>query len=172
MGALPKFDSEDLQYAVYNILVNSFNAQLDAVTADKALNTGAVVLNPALAYIGNTLDNAAAAIDVMDTNRNAYGYDPYLWIAITKDESMQNKGDYVVDITVFVSLTDPRDTTGEIRIARYTRVLRELFSPMQGVNIGIVPISGTEALPVIPTPDPIDPSARRLTGGLKISCAW
>jgi hypothetical protein len=199
---LPIFDSEDFQLAVYQMVIYNFNAFIDYVTADKAKNNDYPIpqpqgsstqnvgytLTPALTYLGAnaqnsnvisqvgvsavSVDGAAQAVNVLGTNRNAYIYDPFIELYLAHDASMESKGDYDVELAVFVSLTDPKDGTGKTRMTRYTRVLREIFSVMKGNQIGNMPLTGIESLPCVDYPKPDLPTERRLLGGIKLKATW
>ena len=179
MSALSKFDSEDLQFAAGQIIIDNFNQKLTDIIGDKSKNVNSYTLNPPLGMLGANLsatsglaDNPALAVDVLSTNRQAFNYDPFIWVQFLNEKSLSEKGEHSVELALCVAVTDIKDGSGEVRIARYTRALKELFSPKYGSKIGIVPVSGLAVLPTLPAPKFENSTERRLTGGLKINLSW
>lgn len=166
MGVYAKYDIEKLLFDVKNKIVAEYNTQLTAVTTDKAKDSGAVVLNPTL----KTLQ--AEAIDLLSINKKSAAYDPFMIIQLVKKESPENLGENRVELAVMLSLLDPHDTTGEIRMLRYLRALEELFAPLKNKKIGICTLSSTELLPYLSTPDFMDKTKRRLTWGVGLDFEW
>ncbi len=166
MGVLAKYDVEKLLFDVKALIIANFNNKLTEIASDKAKDSTNTVLNPAL----KTLDNNA--IDLLSINKKNIAYDPFLIIQLVRKESPENVGQNKVEIAVMLSILDPHDYTGEIRMLRYLRALEEIFAPLYNKKIGICTLSSSELLPYLATPDFMDNTKRRLTWGIGLVFQW
>ena len=167
MGIFAKYDIEKLLFDVKAKIVSDYNTQLTAVTADKAKDKGAIVLNPVLKPL------ATEAIDILSINKKTFAaHDPFMIIQLVRKESPENLGENRVELAVMLSLLDPHDYNGEVRMLRYLRALEELFAPLKNKKLGICTLSSTELLPYLSTPDFMDKTKRRLTWGIGLDFEW
>ncbi len=166
MGVLAKYDVEKLLFDVKAFIVANFNTKLTEIAVDKAKDSGNTVLNPALKTLNTD------AIDLLSINKRNIAYDPFLIIQLVRKESPQNLGQNSVEIAIMLSMVDPHDYTGEIRMLRYLRALEEIFEPLQNKKIGIATLSSSELLPYLSTPDFMDKTKRRLTWGIGLVFQW
>lgn len=171
MAVFAKYDIESTLFAAKALIVNNFNAKLAEIAADKALDSSAEVLNPPLELLGGG-DAPALAVDVLSQNRKNFIYNPYIWIQLTGEKKLKGVGQHVTEVAVFISITDPHDFTGEVRMMRYMRALDEIFSPSQGVKVGITTLSATEILPYLSRPEYQNATKRRLVWGIGLSLTW
>lgn len=157
---LPKYDTEKVIVDIAKIIVAKFNAKLLEITADKANDSEVPQFD-----LKPLQENA---IDLLSANRKNASYDPFLVIELLTVQPIQNIGQKSIEVALAISMLDPMDGTAEFRMLRYLRAFDEIFSPEEGVNIGLASLSATEILPYLDSPDFQDATKRRLTWGLRL----
>lgn len=168
MGIRAKYDVEALMLEIKNKIVNEFNNKLDEITTDKAKDAGNIVISD-FKYLGGAAKEASAAIDILGINgKKAASYDPYIIISFTGDGAapVEGMGRDKVNVMILITMIDPNDYTGEIRMLRYRRALKELFETMSANGTGRVSLNAIETLPYLRGADYRDKTKNRLTWGV------
>lgn len=180
MGAMAKYDAEKLLLEIRAKIVANYNTKLLDIQTDKAKDG----TNPVIAsfkklgggILGDSITSTPEeAIDLLGLKAaKMQAYDPYMIIQFAGNgvSGVQNAGQEIVDVAILVSMIDPRDYTGELRMLRYIRALKELFEPYGGFGTGCVSLNGTELLPYLAAPDYWDTNKKRLTWGLGLKLTY
>jgi hypothetical protein len=174
MSITAKYDVEQLMIDIRTKIVADFNTKLAAIVTDKAKNSANIVLTNFKALGGGIIGGAAGdtadkAIDLLGLNASKMkAYDPYMIIKFTGDGAapINTMGRDTASVLILISLIDPRDYTGEIRMLRYRRALKEMFETMSGIGTNRVSLNAIETLPYLSGPDYWDTTKDRLTWGI------
>jgi hypothetical protein len=174
MSVTAKYDAERLVLDIKNKIVADYNTKLAEISTDKAKDaTNLVISNFKLlggGIIGGAAgDTADKAIDLMGLNASKMkAYDPYMIIKFVGDGAspIDAMGRDNVNVLIIISLIDPRDYTGEFRMMRYRRAIKELFESMSGGGLARISKSDLETLPYLSGPDYWDKTKDRLTWGI------
>jgi hypothetical protein len=173
MGVTAKYDAERLMTDIKNKIVANINTKLLEIQTDKAKDATNLVIPDFKKLGGGVLGDAVVstpedAIDLMGINAaKMCAYDPYMIIQFAGAgiADVQEMGREIVEIAIIFSLIDPHDYTGEFRMNRYMRAIKELFESMSGFGTGCVSLSSMQILPYLSNPDYWEDNKKRLTWG-------
>jgi hypothetical protein len=174
MSIKSKYDAEQLLIDIRAKIIADFNTKLAEIVTDKAKNADNIVLTDFKKLGGGLVgvaggDGALLAIDLLGMNASKMkAYDPYMIIKFVGDGAvpLEALGRDQVSVIILISLIDPRDTTGEIRMLRYRRALKELFESMSCGGIARISKAALETLPYLSGADYWDKTKDRLTWGI------
>lgn len=180
MGYTARYDAEKLLLDIRAKIVAQYNIKLLEIQTDKAKDSGNIVISNFKKLGGGVLgDNIISVpIDAIDLcgmkAAKMQAYDPYMIIQFVGSgvSDVQNLGREIVEVAIMISIIDPHDYTGELRMMRYVRAIKELFEGLSGWATGCVSLTGTECLPYLSTPDYWDNTKKRLTWGLGLKFTY
>lgn len=168
MGLLAKYDTESAITTIKNILVDEFNDKLDEITADKAKDGDAIVLDPVIRRLGDTSNTGAtspeAAIQYLGYPEKVLAFDPYIIIEAPAVDSIDQIANVIDVINIWITMNDTHDKTAEIRMMRYLRGITELFEGDR--DIGIASVSSVERQGYLATPAFLKTQTKRLSWGI------
>ena len=174
MSIKSKYDAEQLLIDIRKKIVADFNNKLAEIVTDKAKDPLNIVLTDFKKLGGGIVgtaggDGASLAIDLLGLNASKMkAYDPYMIIKFTGAGAspVESMGRNIISVLILITLIDPRDTTGEIRMLRYKRALEEMFETMSGIGMSRVSLNNIEVLPYLSGADYWDKTKDRLTWGI------
>lgn len=177
MSIRPIKDAEFVLLEVQKKIVAQYNDMLNTIAIDKAKDALNIVPADFVKLGGGIIgttdgDGADKAIDLMGLNASTFrAYNPFMIIQFTGDglRPVDALGRDTVQILVMITLIDPRDKTGLIRMLRYRQAIKNLFETMSGNRTAQISLSAIETLPYLKGPDFLDKTKERLTWGVGLT---